>query len=398
MNRTKYYFQFVFNFIVEMFVPIFIGILINIHNTVSHSSHVLALVVVLLVMLVLSHIVAVKWQLSYIYFLVPLGIFLLMISGTYWLTAFLIIGFAVWTLEQLHDNIDNHYNDKMLIIMLVLLILINLINSPFLEAYHLLIHLTAIGMFIFYFLGRIIMLMSGSGYRIGSRFKIFMLSSFALLGTTTLFTVIYKYAVFSMQAVFILLLNGFIMLMRPFFTFLENVEFKFPVMEQEQMEVNEGGDTLEESFERGTALSNVPIMTILLILVAVGISILLIIYFKKRSSLEKRDSESVVYKTFVTDSILEDQEDTWSVPPDNNVRKQYYAFEKWLAKKNVGRYHGETIDDWVIRVRLNDGTDKELLERYKKYRYDSKELTAEEFGEFKKMIKDFKRKIDNKYN
>ncbi len=398
MNRAKYYSQFVFYFIVEMFVPVFIGILINIHNTTSHSSHVLTLAGVLLVMLVLSHIIAGRWQLSYVYFLVPLGILLLMISGSYWLTAFLITGFAVWTLEQLHDNINNHYNDKMLMIMLVLLIIINLINSPVIQTHHLLIHLTAVGMFVFYFLGKIIMLMAGSGYRINSRLKIFVLSSFALLGTAALFTSIYKYAVFGLQAVFILLLNGFIMLMRPFFSFLETVEFKFPKMEQEQMEVNESGDAVEESFEGTAALSNVPVMTILLILLAGGITIFLIMYFKKRSSPEKEDSEAAAYKTVVTDSVFENYKEAGPALPDSKVRKQYYAFEKWLAKRDVGRYHGETIDEWVMRVGLNEEINKELLERYKKYRYDSKELTTEEFGEFKEMIKDFKRKLHSKNN
>lgn len=397
MNRVKYYSQFVFYFIVEMFVPVLIGILINIHNTATHESHVLPLAAVLLVMLVLSHIIAERWQLSYVYFLVPLGILLLMISGSYWLTAFLVTGFAVWTLEQLHDNINNHYNDKMLMIMLVLLIMINLINSPVLQAHHLLVHLTAIGMFVFYFLGRIIMLMTGSGYRFSSRVQVFMLSSLLLIGAAALFTGLYKYAVFAIQSVFIFLLNGFIMLLRPFFSFLETVEFKFPEMEQEQMEVNENGDAAEESFEGTAALANVPVMTILLILLAFGITIFLIMYFKKRSSPKKERSESEAYKTFVTDSSLENYKDDGTAP-HSKVRKQYYAFEKWLAKRNIGRYHGETIDEWVTRVGLSEEIDEDMLERYKKYRYDSKELTAAEFGEFKEMIKDFKKKLASKNN
>lgn len=397
MNKVKYYSQFVFYFIVEMFVPVFIGILINIHNTAEHESHVLPLAAVLLILLALSHSIARRWQLSYVYFLVPLGILLLMIFGSYWLTAFLVTGFAVWTLEQLHDNINNHYNDKMLIIMLVLLIIINLINTPVLQAHQLLIHLTAIGMFVFYFLGRIIMLMTGSGYRFSSRIQIFIMSSLLLIGAAALFTGLYKYAVFAIHTIFIFLLNGFIMLLRPFFSYLETVEFKFPEMEQEQMEVNEDGDAVEESFEGTAALGNVPVMTILLILLAVVITIFLIMYFKKRSSPKKESSEAAAYKTFVTDSSLENYKEKGRAP-DSKVRKQYYAFEKWLAKRDLGRYHGETIDEWVTRVGLTEEIDEGMLERYKKYRYDSKELTSEEFGEFKEMIKDFKKKLVIKNN
>lgn len=398
MNRVKYYSHFVFYFIVEMFVPVFIGILINIHNTAAHESHVLPLAAVLLVLLVLSHIIAGRWQLSYVYFLVPFGIFLLMFTGSYWLTAFLVTGFAVWMLEQLHDNINNHYNDKMLIIMLVLLIIINLINTPELQLHHLLIHLTAIGMFVFYFLGRIVMLMAGSGYRFSSRIKVFMLSSILLIGAAALFTGLYKYAVFALQTVFIFLLNGFIMLLRPFFSFLETVEFKFPEMEQEQMEVNDEGDAVEETFEGTAAISELPIMTILITLAAVGIAVFLIMYFKKRSRPEKEKMAAERYKTAVAESTSEDNKRESMSPPDNRVRKQYYAFEKWLAKRNIGRYHGETIDEWVTRAGLSEEIDEEMLERYKKYRYDSKELTAAEFGEFKEMINDFKKKLASKNN
>lgn len=396
MNKAKYYSQFVFYFAVEMFVPVFIGILINIHNTSTHSSHVLPLTAVLLVLLVLSHFIVRRWRLSYIYILVPLGIILLLISGSYWLTVLLITGFAVWTLEQLHDNINNHYNDKMLVIMLVLLLIINLINSPVIQEHHQLIHLTAIGMFVFYFLGRIIMLMAGIGYRLGSKIFVFILSSLLLLGAAALFTGLYKYAVFGIQSVFIFLLNGFILLLRPFFSFLETVEFKFPEMEQDQMEVNESGDAVEESFEGTAALSNVPVMTILLTLLAIGITIFLIMYFKKRSSPKKESFKPAAYKTFVTDGNIEDLKKNGEVPPDSKVRKQYYAFEKWLAKRDVGRYHGETINEWVKRAGLTDEIDQELLERYKKYRYDSRELTAAEFDEFKEMLRDFKRKIESR--
>lgn len=396
MNKMKYYSMFVFYFIVEMFVPVLIGVLINIHNTASGDSHLLPLVIVLGAMLVLSHFIAGRWSLSAVYILVPLGIVMLMMTESYWLTAFLITGFAVWTLEQLHDNINNHYNDKMLMIMLVSLIIINLINSPALQANNLLIHLIAAGMFVFYFLGRIIMLMAGSGYGVIPRARIFVLATLFLLGAAALFTVLYKYAVFAVQTVFIFLLNGFIMLLRPFFSFLETVEFKFPEMEQEQMEVNDEGDAVEESFERTAAISEVPVMTILITLAAAGIAVFLIMYFKKRSRPEKEGSEAQTYKTTVTESLSEDNRRESESPPDSRVRKQYYMFEKWLAKRNLGRYHGETIDEWAKRLNIGSEENKEMLNRYKSYRYDSRELTSEEFNEFKEMIKNFKRTLDSK--
>ncbi|CAD2081545.1 hypothetical protein GCM10007275_20820 [Jeotgalicoccus coquinae] len=396
MNKMKYYSMFVFYFIVEMFVPVFIGVLINIHNTSSGSSYLLPLIIVLIVMLALSHFIADRFSLSAVYILVPIGIVMLMATGSYWLTAFLVTGFAVWTLEQLHDNINNHYNDKMLVIMFVLLIIINMINSPVLQTNQLLIHLISLGMFVFYFPGRIIILMTGSGYGVFPRARIFVLATVLLLSAATLFTGVYKYVVFAVQTIFIFLLNGFIMMLRPFFSFLETVEFKFPDMEQEQMEVNDDGDAVNDTFESTAAVSEVPVMTILAVLAAAGIAVFLIMYFKKRSRPGKVSAEDQTYKTTVAESTSEKRKNSGVSAPDSRVRKQYYMFEKWLAERDLGRYHGETIDEWAGRLNLGHGVNKVMLERYKRYRYDSREMSQDEFIEFKEMIKKFKRTIDSK--
>lgn len=398
MNKMKYYSMFVFYFTVEMFVPVLLGVLINIHNTASGDSRLLEIAVVLLALMVLSHFIAERFSLSSVYILVPLGVVMLMLTGSYWLTALLISGFAVWTLEQLHDNVNNHYNEKMLIIMLVLLIILNLINSAVLQENHLLIHLIAAGMFVYYFSGRIIMLMAGSGYGVVPVTRIFFLTSFFLVGTAVLFTGLYQYAVFAVQTVFIFLLNGFIMLLRPLFSFLETVEFKFPEMQQDEMEVNNEGDAVSETFEGTAVAGEVPVMTILTALAVIGIAVFLIMYFKKRNRTEKEKPAAETYKTTVPESLSEDSSKHSMSPPDSRVRKQYYAFEKWLAKRNIGRYHGETIDEWFRRMDIDSERNRGMLERYKSYRYDSRELTSAELNEFKEMIKSFKRALDSKYN
>src|SRR5699024_11335616 len=66
------------------------------------------------------------------------------------------------SLEQLYDNINNHHNETMMMIMLGLLIIINLIRSEAIAEEAILLHMIAISMFIFYFLGRAVMLMTGS--------------------------------------------------------------------------------------------------------------------------------------------------------------------------------------------------------------------------------------------
>src|SRR5699024_8646876 len=109
MNKMKYHSMFIFYYTVEMFVPLFIGISINIHNTSAHESHLLPLVSILSLLLVMSHFIAGKWQLSYIYFLVPFGIILLMLTGSYLLLAFLFAGFLLLSLDQIIDYMFNDY-------------------------------------------------------------------------------------------------------------------------------------------------------------------------------------------------------------------------------------------------------------------------------------------------
>ncbi|CEA03653.1 hypothetical protein BN1048_02162 [Jeotgalicoccus saudimassiliensis] len=393
MSRVNYYAKFVFYFAVDMFVPGLTAVLINIHNTAPGDSYLLPLGAVIFILLVLSHVIAERFSLQAVYFLVPLGIILLVLTGSYWLTALLIAGFSVWTLEQLHDNIDNHYNEKMMIIMLLFVIILNLINTPEIDAHQLQLHLIAAGMFVFYFLGRIFMLMTGSGWDFTSRAWVFAVSSAFLITAAALFTGLYKYAEFAVQTVIIFLINGFIMLLRPFFSFLETVEFKFPDMEQEQMEVNEDGNAVNETFEGTTAVSEVPVMTILIVLTVIGIGVFLLMYFRKRSRPVKSTAESKSYTTSVRTSTTKEKLTPAVSVPEGEVRKQYYAFEKWLAGRNLGRYHGETIDEWAERMNIGN---TELLERYKQYRYDSREMTAEEFYEFKEMIKNIKPLLGDK--
>src|SRR5699024_11034991 len=187
------------------------------------------------------------------------------------------------SLEQLYDNINNHHNETMMMIMLGLLIIINLIRSEAIAEEAILLHMIAISMFIFYFLGRAVMLMTGSGYKFSQQLLNFAVISAALLIAAAIFTLAYKYVVFGIHTACIFLLNGFIMLLRPFFSFLETVEWKFPETPQEEMEVNESGDAVEDTFERESIINDTPVMAILLTVLIIGCAIVLIIYFKKRS-------------------------------------------------------------------------------------------------------------------
>lgn len=391
MKPLKYYAAFIFYFTVEMFVPLFAAVLINIHNT--DKNGVIHMSVTLILLLILSRLITRKFPLAYIYILVPAGIIMMMLFGSYWLTAILLTGFAVWTLEQLYDNINNHHNETMMMIMLGLLIIINLIRSEAIAEEAILLHMIAISMFIFYFLGRAVMLMTGSGYKFSQQLLNFAVISAALLSAAAIFTLAYKYVVFGIQTAFIFLLNGFIMLLRPFFSFLETVEWKFPEMPQEEMEVNESGDAVEDTFERESIINDTPVMAILLTVLIIGCAIVLIIYFKKRSRPEKEKIQTAAYRTSIESIQTKAFTEENQPPPNSKVRKEYYAFEKWLAKRKLGRYYGETIDEWSSRVNINNHA---MIEQYKRYRYDSKDLTALELAEFKNMIRQLKKNLEDK--
>lgn len=396
MNRTQYHLTFWFKYTIDMFMLLLIAVLINIHNTANGESRILSIILVLLILFFASHFIINKWKLSYVYILVPIAIVLLLILGSYWLTALLVAGFSVWTLEQLHDNIDNHFNEKLLAVMFVSIILINLFfNTSLIEEHRLLIHGVAIGMFVLYFVGRVVIFIVSSGYKISEQLKIIILISLSLLGIAAIIASIYRYAVFAVQTAFIFLLNATLQLLTPFFSFLENIELEYPEMEVQEMETTEDGDVTEEVISRSSEINTMPVMTILLILFTAGVIISIIIYFKKRSILEKQKNKAVAYKTTVAARKVEDTVKNNNALPNSRVRKLYYSFEKWLADKGFGRYHDETIDEWLSRVNLTEKVDENMIERYKKYRYDSIELTDEEFKEFKQMIDKMKKTLNS---
>lgn len=396
MNRTQYHLTFLFKYTIDMFILLLIAVLINIHNTTNDESQILSIILVLLILFVASHFIINKWKLSYVYILVPIAIILLMVFGSYWLTAFLVAGFSVWTLEQLHDNIDNNFNEKLLAVMFVSIILINLFfNTSLIGEHKLLIHGVAIGMFVLYFVGRAVIFIVGSGYKISEQLKTVVLISLSLLGIATIIASVYRYAVFSVQTGFIFLLNGVLQLLTPFFSFLENIELEYPEMAVQEMETTEDGDVAEEMISKSSEINTMPVMAILLILFTAGVIISIIIYFKKRSKLEKQKNKTVAYKTTVSGRKVEDTVKTNNALPKSRVRKLYYSFEKWLADKGFGRYYDETIDEWLSRVNLKEKIDRSMIEQYKKYRYDSIELTDEEFKEFKQMIDKMKETLNS---
>lgn len=395
MSRTQYHAAFTFRYMTDMFVLVFIAVILNIHNTAAQKSYIVTIILVLIILLVMSHFIVKKMPLSYVYMLIPVGIILLMVFGSYWLTALLVAGFSVWTLEQLHDNINNHFNEKLLPVMFILVLLINFLNTAVMDEYELLIHVVAISMFVFYFLGRAVMFLIGSGYKIRSMVKVIATITLFLLGLTAVISFVYKYAVYSVQVAFIFLLNSTLGLLAPFFQFLDDIELEYPEVAEEEMEVTEEGAGPEEFTNSTAEIDPLPIMTGLLILFALGVIIYLIIYFKNRGKLEKKADESGSYKTIVTDRKVTSRKKIKNQPPNSKVRKVYYSFEQWLVGRGLGRFDDETIDEWVSRVNLKRNIDNEVLEKYKKYRYDSIELTDEEVKEFKQMIEEFKKSLDN---
>ena len=200
-----------------MFVPLFAAVLINIHNT--DKNGVIHMSVTLILLLILSRLITRKFPLAYIYILVPAGIIMMMLFGSYWLTAILLTGFAVWTLEQLYDNINTHHNETMMMIMLGLLIIINLIRSEAIAEEAILLHMIAISMFIFYFLGRAVMLMTGSGYKFSQQLLNFAVISAALLSAAAIFGI--QVCCIRHPNSIIFLLNGFIICCGRSFHFLK---------------------------------------------------------------------------------------------------------------------------------------------------------------------------------
>ncbi|AKG72942.1 DUF4129 domain-containing protein [Salinicoccus halodurans] len=391
MKRLKYICQFSHTYLTDMFLLLFIVLLLNVHN--GKEALILPFITLVVLMMIVSFFIVSRFRPVRIYFMLPVVLIVALGFGFNWLAALLVAYLPIWRLEYLHDDVDNSFSKVTLIVTFLLLIATNVLTTEATIAYSPYFHLIFLSLIIFFFTGRIIVHLIGNGYPTHENCYMFTILSAPFILIGVFLGLMYHYIVFAAKYTVVLLLNGFIFLLRPFFHMLENVEIELPELEKENVPEGREGEEVQPEFDQTSAFSQMPADTILATLFIIAVIAVLYVYYKKRNKPsvgknngEMNSSASIFHsKNKIKREIAK--------APDSRVRRVYFEFEKWLASKNLGRYHNETITEWIQRLGLNEIIDKERLSIYMETRYRDAEVTDDEYRRYKENIRSMKKDI-----
>lgn len=388
MSFLKYHMSFLSVYLVEMTFILMIYLFLNIHNTAGDRNHVLIFLTVVLVQYVISHMINSKFQTKYVYILAPVTLIVLMITGDYFLSALLLSTLPVWRLEQLHYNVSDTLAPPAIITSLILLIIITMLSTAEVDAYLSTFNIIFVIGITGYFVTKIISLAMDSGYGLTSYLKVVSVFTAIFLVLSLFIGYIYKFIIFGLSYVVIFLLNVFVQMLRPIFSFLENVELDYPEEMFEEEESNlDGYESPEDIVSETNQVLNIPFGPVILGAAVIILILFIYLYFKNRDVVTEE-------KTAVREHTFADKTKTYKPEhkkaPADKVRRMYFDFEKWASSKGYGRYKDETIEQWFHRLSLEEHISISKLQYYQKMRYKDKVLSDEEFKLLNNYIKEFK--------
>lgn len=391
MSRIKYLSQFAHTYLTDMFLLLFIVLFLNVHN--GKEALILPFTFIVMMMMIISFFIVRHLRLGSIYFMLPVVLIIALMLGFNWLAAVLIAYLPILRLEYLHDDADNVFPHVTLIVTFLLLIGTNLLTTEATIIYSMHFHLIFLSLLVFFFVGRIIVHLIDNGYSKSKNIIMFSAASGIFLLIGIFIGWVYHYIVFAAKYIIVMLLNGLIFLLRPLFNTLENIKFEPPQLETDEENEVEEGEELQQSFEQESALSQMPLDTIMAILFITAVITGLYIYYRKReqlSAVQEAGTAKPSASKFHTERKSAHEK---LKAPDDRVRKVYFGFEKWLAARNLGRYHNETITEWIRRLNLEEIIDQERLGIYMETRYRDTDFTNEDYQKYKENIQLMKKDI-----
>jgi hypothetical protein len=391
MTLFKYHLSFAHKYFTEMFTMLMFGVLLDILNTSTIQFPIISLAIFFILQWGFSYWIVRHFDLKYIYVLTPIFIIILIFFGHYWLTAIILPTVSAFRLEQLYNSLEHSLAELSVVCAFILLILINIFQLNALAEYTTLFHILFIFMILFYFLGKLIVLLSDHQYQQKSTIYCFTLISVLLLILASLIMPIYKYFSSLIHWVIAQLLNIFAVIISPVFNALEELEFNPPDIENQENEGTE--ENFEELFDESSqSFLNIDGSYIIIFVLVLGICITLFLYFKRRDVLHKQSVNTKSVDTYINQNT-EQKKLRKIQPPEHRIRKEYFYFEKWLAKKGLGRYYDETIEEWVRRLDLKSIINQRDLNKYQQYRYRDTDLDEAEFLAFKESIDNIKQQL-----
>ncbi|WP_342388288.1 hypothetical protein [Salinicoccus bachuensis] len=391
MSRTSYYFSFFHSYGTTLFLLYFIILFLNTHN--GKPPLLLSYVVIVLTIMAVSWIIAHYFRLRYIYVILPLVLVTAVMLGFHWLSALLLSFVPILRIEYLYDDIEDTLAAPSIITTFLLLLGVNILgtgaDSTLLAAYHLLF----ISQVLFYFIGRIVFLLLGSpDVRVG-KFTVFLSLSGIFITLGVILAAAYRYAVFSLQYIVVVLLGGMVHILKPFFSFLEDVDFEPPRPPDSETPDQTEGEESVEMVQTESTTSQIPVDTITTFLLILIIGIVIYYYYRKREAPTEQKTENSQSNGATAAHYSGMKDYAKPEAPKNKVRKLYYNFEKWLASKGLGRYRDETIEEWILRCRLEEIIDSDKLEIYRRTRYMDQDTSDADYRKYKHAIDHMKTAI-----
>lgn len=391
--KPKFSINFILQYMTTAFMWLLIVVTLNMLN--QKPDNALSYGIIILLMLVAYYFFFRDKGRRLIYVMFPIAAIAMWLLDFHW-TAVLFGAFLpIIKLEYLHHDEQTSRPEVSLMISFLFVMTLNFISFSVIEDYMMWLYATVIAQVIFYFVGRFIVLMYKNGRETRDNLKIFIVGILSFVSLGLLLGFSFRYVIQYSTYVILFLLNGFIVLLRPIFAGLENVELEYPESEDSPEELGENQQEEDLTQETGELPIDLPMELITVVALIVIVIITLVIYFKRRGDLSKKDSGEKDTRNMV--QHVEPRETKYRFKayetPDDKVRKVYFEFEKWLAKNDIGRYHNETISDWLKRYDFLSIIQSEDFDTYRKVRYYGERVDEAEFKQFVKCIDEIKTAI-----
>lgn len=400
--KRKLSMNFIHQYTVTLFTWLLVVVVINMLN--FKDAHALSYILITISILILYYLFFQDKGRRFIYILFPVSTIIMWLLDYHWLAVLIGAFLPILKIEYLHHDEEASRPELSIVISFIIVMTLNFISFDVIADYMMWLYGIVILQVVYYFLGRFVVLTYKNGRPLTSNLKVSLsaIAAFVALGIGFGFS--FRYIIQYGTYVVLFILNGFIFLLRPLFNGLENVELDYPEFDTEEEELQEEAMEEEELTQSSNEfLTNVPMELIAVILLIVVVIIILVVYFMKRGDLSRRAAQQEDESNTVTHErpIMTKHTFKSTDSPDDKVRKVYFEFERWLAKKDIGRYHTETISDWLKRHNFESIIQTEDFDAYRKVRYYGERVNEDEFKYFVKRIDEIKttitdRRLNNK--
>lgn len=357
---------------------------------VWNQRAIIGYLVSMLLLFFASQAVAKRFSLKFIYLLIPFSAFALVLFNFHWVVALIFSSIAALCLEKHFFRLSQAFIPHLLLLLWIGQIVIYLFQTTLIRSLSMQNFWLWLLMVVIFYLGNFLLNVVSAN----SNKKATIINASFWLGVLVLLTTIivmsYPYIIGALSWISSGILQWVVSTFR-----IDQLDIKPYLIEETTVlpETSLINDSSKSSEMIKVATQNPQIFFWLMQLIGLVLFLWLgkkiYQYFKKRGQINIQIFNEQVIQSESTGWIKRSTKERRTVP-NSQIRKEYFKFEKWLAKNGIGRYDDETIQDWLKRTNLDQTFDKTIIEQYQRYRYSGQDLTANEFETFRQKIQQMK--------